>query len=247
MKDYCSIVAKIKGPLVPVMPAFREDEGLDLDATCQWIDWLIDRGIKLFWTTYGTSHYMCLADREIMELTKAVAKVTRGRAIFIAATNFHWPIAQCTQFLAYAADCGADIVMLQMDWRWNPDESMVFEFYRKLADVSPLPLFAYTMGTSGMSNALLGRILDLPQFLGMKNDSGDFYEHCAYLRTVRLHGVRFVPMTGGSMMSFLHGRKFGAQAFATAVGMFAPRVPITFTRYLDEGEEEKAVMLVTGL
>jgi dihydrodipicolinate synthase/N-acetylneuraminate lyase len=95
-----------------------------------------------------------------------------------------------------------------------------------------------------MTTALLRRVLDIPQFVGMKNDSGDFYEHCEYLRTVMLQGARFVPMTGGSMMSFVHGRLFGAQAFAVAVGMYAPHVPIAFTRYLDEGQEEKAVELI---
>lgn len=247
MNDYRSVAARIKGPLVPIAPAFREGGTLDLESTCAWVDWLVNSGIKLFWTTYGTSHYKCLSDREIMDLTEAVAQVTRDRAIFIASTNYHWPASQCASFLEFASQCGVDIVKLQIGWRWDPPEDMVFEFYRGLADVSPLPLFAYThvaRSSSGMSSALLARILHLPQFVGMKNDSGDFYEHCEYLRTIRLHAAQFVPMTGGSMMSFLHGRAFGAQAFATAVGMYAPEVPIAFMRCLDEGRPDEAVELI---
>jgi dihydrodipicolinate synthase/N-acetylneuraminate lyase len=53
-----ALLDRLHGPLVPVMPAFRDDESLDLDATARWIDHLIDAGIRLFWTTYGTSHYL---------------------------------------------------------------------------------------------------------------------------------------------------------------------------------------------
>lgn len=43
----------INGPLVPIMSAFKDDDMVDIDSTCSWIDWLIDSGIELFWTTHG--------------------------------------------------------------------------------------------------------------------------------------------------------------------------------------------------
>lgn len=58
MPSIPSIAKKITGPLVPIMPAFDADENLDLDSTCRWVDWQIESGTRLFWTTYGTSHYM---------------------------------------------------------------------------------------------------------------------------------------------------------------------------------------------
>lgn len=247
MKDFRSIVDKLKGPLVPVMCAFDEDENLDLESTCRWIDWLIAGGIRLFWTTYGTSHFWGLTDSEVMELTRAVAGVTRGRALLIAGTNFHWPLRKCMEFADLAAESGADIVKLQVDWRWNPDEDVVLGFYRRLAEDSPLPLFAYTLAdakTRGMSCTGLRQVLAIPQFVGMKNDSGDFYENCEYLRTVRLQNARFAIMTGGSMMSFLHGREFSAAAFAAAIGFFAPKVPLAFAGHLEEGRRAEAVQLI---
>ena len=36
------------GPLVPILTAFEEDDRLDIDSTCKWVDWLITKGIKLF-------------------------------------------------------------------------------------------------------------------------------------------------------------------------------------------------------
>ncbi len=122
------------------------------------------------------------------------------------------------------------------------------KFHKAVAVDSPLPLFAYTLpvgATLGMSTELLERILDMLQYVGMKNDSGDFYEHRAYLATVKQHGARFTPMTGGSMMSFLWGYDFGAQAFCAAYGVMAPQVPIAFYKHLIEGRRDEALKIVT--
>ena len=91
MSDYKAIVPRLNGPLVPILSAFDDQQRLDTESVTQWVESLIDRGIKHFWTTHGTTHFMCLADDEIVELTRCVASVTRGRSIFIASTAYHWP------------------------------------------------------------------------------------------------------------------------------------------------------------
>src|SRR5262245_38350737 len=121
------------GPLVPVLPAFRDDEGLDLDATAGLIDALIDDGIGAFWTTYGTSRFFSLPDAEIRSLTGAVAAVTRGRAAFIASTTYHWPVAAAIDFCRWAAEQGVDAVKVQVDWRLAPAEARVVEHYERIA------------------------------------------------------------------------------------------------------------------
>ena len=234
---------RIRGPLVPIIPAFGEQEELDLDSTCRWLDWEIEQGIPLFWLT-GSSRYTSLTDQEVFDLTDAVGGVIRGRALLIAATNFHWPVHMCRRYLGHAAKHGAEIVTLHM--LYGNHDDVILDFYRKVAEDSPLPLFAYTAPGvgKGISPELLKRILDLPQFVGMKNDAGDFYEHRTFLWTIKQHGATFTPMTGGSMMSFLWGYDFGAQAFASAFGIAAPRIPLQFYRDLIEGRREEALRLV---
>ena len=242
---------RLVGPLVPVMPAFRDDESLDLDATAAWVDDLIRRGIGLFWTTFGTSHYLSLDDAEIDALTAAIGDVTRGRAIFIASTQFHWPLHRCVAFAEHAARHGADAIKVQVDWRLRPADDIVFERYRTLADASPLPLLAYALGGATFGGAgggpgpdLFRRLLELPQVVGMKNDAGDFYEQTAYLRAVGASGRRFEVITGGSMESFLHGRSFGQRAYAVGLAMLAPEVVLAFDRALAAGDRDTAVRIV---
>ncbi len=93
-----SIVKRLRGPLVPISTAFTEKEELDLKSTSQWVDWLIQKGIRLFWTTQGTSRYFYLSNTEIDDLNRSVAAVTRGRAILIAGTPFRADTNECIRF-----------------------------------------------------------------------------------------------------------------------------------------------------
>jgi len=248
VQDYRAIVDRIKGPLAPIFPAFTDDEELDLDSTCKWVDWVVDKGIPMLWLTPGTSRYFSMTDQEIFDFTEAVGQTVKGRCIFIAATNFHWPVREARRYIEHAATVGADIVKVTGNWLGNPSLDRSAEFHKSVAADSPLPLFAYTLTmpghTPGLTTELLERILDMPQYVGMKNDSGDFYEHRAYLATIKQHGARFTPMTGGSMMSFLWGYDFGAQAFCSAYGVMAPEVPNAFYKHLIEGRRDEALQIV---
>ena len=46
------------------------------------------------------------------------------------------------------------------------------------------------------------------------------------------------------MESFLHAYDFGAQAFATGVGVFAPHIPLDFYRLLCVGQRAEAINLI---
>jgi dihydrodipicolinate synthase/N-acetylneuraminate lyase len=78
----------------------------------------------------------------------------------------------------------------------------------------------------------------------MKNDAGDFYENTAFLAQVRASGRRFEVITGGSMESFLHGRRFGQRAYAVALAMVAPHVALAFDDAMDDGDENTATRIV---
>jgi len=245
---------RLHGPLVPVMPAFTDDESLDIDSTVRWIDHLVGSGIRLFWTTYGTSHYLAMGDAEIDDLTAEIAAVTHGRAVFIASTQFTWSTRQCIAFAGRAARLGADAVKVQIDWRLRPPEPIVFERYRAIAEASPIPLLSYALGQGtfgptggGPSPDLFARLLDVPQIVGMKNDAGDFYENTAFLAQVRASGRRFEVITGGSMESMLHGRRFGQRAYAVALAMLAPEVALAFDAALAAGRDEEATRTVRDI
>ena len=46
--DRQSLVDRLRGPLVPISTAFKDDDSMDLKSTAEWVGWLIKQGIKLF-------------------------------------------------------------------------------------------------------------------------------------------------------------------------------------------------------
>ena len=164
-------------------------------------------------------------------------------AIFIAGTPFRADTSECIRFTQRAAKWGADIVMVQTPWAANPSPDQVYEHHKKIAQASPLPLFTYSL--KQWPRGFLKRILEFPQYVGMKNDKGDFTEHSDLLRTVRLTGKEFVPMTGGWLRTFLYGHHFGARAFADLyLCGIAPEIVLNFFQHLEQNRYPEAVKTV---
>ncbi len=42
MNQFRAFARTIRGPLVPILAAFDEEERLDIDSTCRWVSWLLD-------------------------------------------------------------------------------------------------------------------------------------------------------------------------------------------------------------
>jgi len=238
MNEYRAFARTIRGPLVPLLAAFDDKEELDIDSTCRWVDWLIANGLKLFWTTYGTTSFMAMTDREVMDLTEALAKVIAGRGTLIASVQRNWPTNECIRFVDFAARCGAHAVKLQLDWHFAPSDDQVMEHYRRVAKDSPLPLFAYTLTPAGISADLLRRIMDIPQFIGMKNDSDDFYGQERYLWTVRKHGdpEEFLVMTGGGLSSVALCYDLGVKAYGDTTPWFSPALSLRLYDGFEHGD-----------
>ena len=228
MNEYRAFARTIRGPLVPVLAAFDAQERLDIDSTCRWGDLLISKGLKLFWTTYGTTHYMSLTDREVLDLTEAVAKVIAGRGVFIASVPRQWATNACIEFVEFAARCGAHVVKLQLDWNFSFPGSLLLDHYRRVAKDSPLPLFAYTLGPNGVTSDLLRQIIEIPQFIGMKNDTDDFYGQERYLWTVRQYSnpEEFLVMTGGGLSSVALTYDLGVKAYGDMTPWYSPALSL---------------------
>jgi len=228
---------------VPIIPAYSPDGKLDLQSTCGWINWLIEHDIKLFWLTPGTTRYPDLADEEVWDLTRACAEVTKGRALLISATNLRWSAEECIKYVEFSQQCGADIVKISHEWSKDTDPAAEFVRNKEVADASPMPLFTYSL--PGFSLDFFKRILELPQFVGIKNDAGNYAPHTDLLRIIREHGATFSSMSGGSMKPYMLSHPFGARAFADIrIAGIAPHLVIEFSRLMDERKYQEAVKVI---
>lgn len=239
MSAHREFARKIQGPLVPVLTAFGDDERLDIDSTCRAVSWMLDRGIKLFWTTHGTTHFMSLTDQEIMDVTAALAKTIGNRGIFIASTPRQWATDACIEFTRFAAKHGAHVVKVQVDWNFSFSADQLLDHYSRIAAKSPLPLFAYTLG-AGVNQDALARIIDIPQFIGMKNDTDDFYGQERFVAAVRKHANtdEFHIMTGGGLSTIKLNFDLGSKAYGDMTPWYSPELSIRIYESMKRGERD---------
>lgn len=85
----------------------------------------------------------------------------------------------------------------------------------------------------------------MPQFVGIKNDSGNYSPHTKLLRIVRLREAKFSCITGGSLKPYMLNHHFGAKSFADIrICGIAPHLVIQFNRPMNERKYEQAVTII---
>jgi len=89
--------------------------------------------------------------------------------------------------------------------------------------------------------ALAARLAELPQLIGLKNDTNDHEGHAAYLQAC---GPGFVPITGGMMRPIFWGWDFGARAFADIFTLFRPEISLAFFHHMQRGELAEAAAIM---
>jgi len=236
--------ARLKGPIVPVKIPFTEEEEVDYENLGEYVDWLCENGIPVLLLTYGSSDYMTLTDDEIYEVTRVIGKAARGRALFIAGDNF-WPITKTVDYIKHAVKCGADAVKCHIHWKYKYSDDGVVEYYRRIAEAVPeVPLLAYTDFQPGISVAAVIRLAEeVPQVIGMKNDSDQYAGQYQYTRK---SGEDFQVLSGGTMRSMLYTRPYGgARAYLCPLAPFRPDIALAFYREIDSGKWEAAAEYVT--
>ena len=240
MDHFREVADRLQGPLVPLMIPFKEDDSIDWDALGKFVNWVVEQGVPMMWLTPGTSQYYILTGQEIRDLTRCIAEANAGRAVFIASTK-PWPAHECIDFVDYCREVGADAVKVIVDWGRGPGEDELFEFYRQIAEATNFPLLAYSLGVPGLSPALAARLAELPQLIGLKNDTNDHEGHAAYLQAC---GPGFVPITGGMMRPIFWGWDFGARAFADIFTLFRPEISLAFFHHMQRGELAEAAAIM---
>ena len=77
----------LTGPVISVRTPFLPDGEIDFEAMRRMIDRGIEGGTRTLMLTVGDSHYDCLSDDEIAEVTRVVVSQAAHRVRVIAAVH----------------------------------------------------------------------------------------------------------------------------------------------------------------
>ncbi|AOK02159.1 dihydrodipicolinate synthase family protein [Burkholderia vietnamiensis] len=182
----------------------------------QLIERYIAVGIKGFVLSSGTGMHVYLSEEESKELVAFGAKVINGRARIIAQTSALL-VDDVVERTRHAADCGASGVMVLPPFFEGPtDDDGVLEFYAAVA-CAGLPIIGYNVPQAvgvEITPSLLRRLCQIPEFLAVKDSSGDLAKQAALVRTglPMMNGAD--PLVPYAMYAGVGGLIWGGANFA---------------------------------
>ena len=161
--------------VLPALPTqFAEDYSLDLDATMQHLDQLIEAGVHGMVMLGSIGENTSLTAAEKREVLGAAVETARGRIPVLSGVA-EFTTADASSFAADAARLGADglMVLPAMVYRADPREAIAH--FRGVASASPLPILVYNNPRYGVDikPAQFRELADVKTIVAIKEASGD--------------------------------------------------------------------------
>lgn len=218
-----SIREQLKGPVPSICTPFNRNGDVDFEGIRNQIDFCIDNGAKAIMLTAGDSHYCCLSDEEILEVTRLTCQQSRGRALVIAADRYHSTERAC-KFGHICKEMGADVLMcLPPDWGGSCTDESLAEHYTRVSQIMPVMIVTNIFIPRGAKSALNTIEMSLnmsKNIVAIKDDlCGDFarklcllaYDRCAIL-------------AGGQKQNHINMWPFGCDGYLSTFLCFKPQV-----------------------
>ena len=224
------VLARMKGPVVPLNLCFNVDGTPDYPSIARYVDWLADEGVPILMLTAGSSEFASLSDDEIWRLTAVVAEANQGRALFIASSGL-WKPSVTREFLVHADRVGADAVKLQFSSWLTLRRDVLVRYFDLVQDAADVPLLLLSGGNFPIDGAI--ELASRPNMVGIKNDGHPFYDYYELLRGTA--DQDFGVISGGQMRNFMFGHPLGSPAYLCPIAPIRPGLANEFYAHVAAG------------
>ena len=222
--------------LAAISTPFAEDGSVALDAFSEHIAWLADAGLDGVFVAGTTGEGVLLEDDEIAALTE---RAVGNRLRVIAQVGR--PSTHATARLARRAiGLGADAVAAYVPWFYpatDADARTHFEGLLEAAGDTPAFLYNIPRRTVNDLSGELAGDLAAAGFKGMKDSTGDFARHQAYLDATRAHEFELYI---GSEPLALRAYREGAAGAITGLAGARPELFSRLRGALEAGDDAAA-------
>ncbi|WP_109755641.1 dihydrodipicolinate synthase family protein [Pseudomonas sp. 43mfcvi1.1] len=142
-------------------------------------------GVEGFVLSSGTGMHVYLRQEESRQLVAFGTQVIKGRARVIVQTSALLA-DEVVQRTRHAAECGADGVMVLPPFFEGPtDDQSIIDFYATVSEAG-LPIIGYNVPQAvgvEVTPSLLRQLSEIPNFVSVKDSSGDLAAQASLIRT----------------------------------------------------------------
>lgn len=208
-------------PIPSISTPFMPDGGIDHAHLETMVERYLEWGHAVLMLTAGDSHFACMTDREIADVTGAVLKQVNHRAAVIVADRYFATPAAC-EFAAEMKRRGADCYMaMPPDWGFSTTPESLVAHYRAIGRIMPVMVVTNVFaprGPMGFGMEVCRRLLDVPEVVAIKDDvCGPFGRAMAAL----LSGEKAI-ISGGQKQNHFDLAAYGAVGHLTTFGRVQP-------------------------
>ena len=223
--------------LAAIATPFGPDGQLDLDAFGAHVAWLAECGLDGVFVAGTTGEGVLLEHQEVTALVERAVRQAGLRVI----AQVGRPSTRATVALARRAlEAGAHAVAAYVPWFYPVTQVQLRRHFLALLEAAgDTPAFMYNIPprtVNDLDPALAGE-LAAAGFAGMKDSTGDFARHEAYLRAV--DGSDFELYTGTEPF-LLRAVRAGSTGSISALANCAPEQFTGLAAALDRGDEAEA-------
>ena len=167
---------KFRGTGVALITPFDKEENIDFSAIERLVNHCIDGGVDYLVVMGTTGENATLTPGEKLEVLKYVQKVNKGRKpiVYGIGGNNTRALAQSIKETDFE---GVDAILSVSPYYNKPSQEGIYQHYKKLSEVSPVPIILYNVpgrtGSNISADTVLRMARDFDNIIGVKEASGD--------------------------------------------------------------------------
>ena len=236
--DRDEVRAHLTGPISSIATPFNEDGSVDYVGLRGQIDFVLAGGSKTILLTAGDSHYICLSDEEIAEVTRVVCEQTAGRGMVVAADRYY-DTSRAVAFAEFARGVGADVVMvLPPGWGRSSPETLT-EHYGAVSEQLPVMIVTGAFIQHGAEFGLETVKRSIDQFKRVVAVKDDMCGEFAKKLCLVAHEAVAV-FAGGQKTNHMNMWPFGCDGFMSTFIRFKPEVAQRYWKAIEAKDMQDA-------
>ena len=232
----------LRGPMVPMVTPLKENFELDLEGLRRNARFYVEHGLVngkaalMCATAGGECASLNLADRK--RVMDVVASEVRGKVpIIMSAQDCSIDVA--IELAEYAEGLRYDCVQLSPPFYWGTSKDEVYRFFSLVAKTIDIGILPYNttwlgiLGGIGIDAELMGRLLNIPNIVGVKWSSPNWY---IWMEVMRKYSdkVAFIDNQYHGL-----GRLYGASGYLSVTSEFAPEYGLNLWETMGTGDMKR--------
>lgn len=214
----------------PITP-FRGDRSLDIDGLRRNIRIMAAEPLAAIVAAGGTGELYSLSVDEHLEVVKTVVEEAQGRIPVIAGAGFNVAIGPL--LARQAAEAGASGILAFPPYYPHGDESAMVDYYRSIADATPLGMLIYSRDWFNPGAAVVERLAAIPSLIAWKDGQGDI-RRLQIIQAAIGDRLLWIGGAGDDMIGAYYAT--GIRTFTSSVANVAPAVAVQLHECASRGD-----------